>query len=61
MDPYKFLAGSFIFADELDSANRMLSQLLKAMEDSGHKVLDAAKDIRDRDDRAGQDFEGLQA
>ncbi|QGK69196.1 hypothetical protein GIY23_06315 [Allosaccharopolyspora coralli] len=54
-------AWSFIFTDELDSTKQMLGQLPKAMEESGHKVLDAAKDIRDRDDRAGQDFGGLQA
>ena len=52
-------AWSFIFDDEVAAAQEMLQQLPKAMDASGGRVLDAAKEFRERDDRNRENFEGL--
>lgn len=54
-------AWTFIFDDELKTAQDLMAQLPKAMEQSGNKVLDASRDFRDRDDAAGESFKGIQA
>ena len=51
---------SFIFNDEVAAAEEMLRALPKAMDASGNRVMDTAKDIQERDDRNKENFEGLQ-
>ncbi len=47
---------TLVFIDERKAAEDMLKKLPEAMEDTGNKVLDAARDFRERDEAAANEL-----